>query len=330
MKWLFVFCLAGLIGVVVVTSGQAADPACKLYKVNEPILYVHKNAEKSGEYIGVLESGILACITREQYAGGGQWGYVAHIQQEGSLDKPVNGWVGLQFMVLQSNAAALPAPAVPAPAQFAAPSQTTAALAHKEAESVYRSTVAIGSCGAYKLFNEEYGGSVYGPLAQQYLQINCTNRDTQIKSGAAPVAAEPARTAPVAVTGAEQKLSAGELIVSIQQELGRLGCNPGSADGDWGRRTRSAMSQFNRYTNFSLDTQKPTKAALPVLRSINGTICPPPAKAAVTKAKKAYPKKKPVTSAKKKPYSGSAKKKEQWGGEQTRVDCQRAVTADCF
>ncbi len=157
-----------------------------------------------------------------------------------------------------------------------------------------------------------------------------TTSKRNVNPAAAAVEVASVETAPAAKMEVEQHLDAGELTVSIQQELGRLGCSPGTADGDWGRRTRNAMSRFNRYASLDLDIDKPSEAALPILRMKTGTVCPVPAKVITTKAKKVTPKKKVVTSTNKKSPAGSAKKKDLFGGETTRLDCERAITAECF
>jgi len=149
-------------------------------------------------------------------------------------------------------------------------------------------------------------------------------------SGVAAYTVAAVDSAPAAGSTIVQSADLGALTVSIQQELGRLGCNPGAADGDWGRRTRKAMSAFNRYPSLNLETNKPSEAALPVLRSKTDTICPAPARATATKSKKVTPRKKAAKSAKKKSPAGPSKKKELWGGEATRVLCETAITADCF
>jgi hypothetical protein len=125
MKWFTVFGLAGLIGGAHIPLGQAAQPDCKLYKVTAPVLDVHKDAEKPGSYIDVLESGNIACVTKDKKIGDRMWGYVEHRLLDGGPVKPVRGWVGLRYMVLQpkgsdsatsgkkKSAAAAPKPARP-------------------------------------------------------------------------------------------------------------------------------------------------------------------------------------------------------------------------
>lgn len=145
-------------------------------------------------------------------------------------------------------------------------------------------------------------------------------------SGVAAYSVAAADSAPAAGSTALQGADPGALTISIQQELGRLGCNPGTADGDWGRRTRNAMKAFNKYASLNLDTAKPSEAALPALQSKTGTICPAPA----TRSKKVAARKKIAQPAKRKSPAGPAKKKGLWGGESTRIECEQAVNADCF
>jgi len=65
-----------------------------------------------------------------------------------------------------------------------------------------------------------------------------------------------------------------ELARAQQKELDRLGCSPGTPDGKWGRRTRTAMEIFNRETKLSLETKAATMAALDAMKMRNGRVCP--------------------------------------------------------
>lgn len=144
-----------------------------------------------------------------------------------------------------------------------------------------------------------------------------------------------ATLAPAADAGVKQKLSGAELASAIQQELARLGCNPGPVDGDWGLRTRNALGLFNQQASANLDASKPSETMLPILKSVPGVICPQPAIQARANPKKSAPKKKVVKSSKKKTPVVAAKKKskkkEYWGGAGTRLRCEGGhITADCF
>jgi len=128
-----------------------------------------------------------------------------------------------------------------------------------------------------------------------------------------------------------------ELVSGIQTELARLGCAPGPVDGYWGLRTSAALSNLNTASNQNLNTANPDKEALTALRGMNGTICKAPAPQIVAPApniqkpvaKKAYvqPQKKAYTA----PAKKTQKKKEYWGGEDTRIDCEDGkITDKCF
>ncbi|MEC9343138.1 MAG: caspase family protein, partial [Pseudomonadota bacterium] len=58
-----------------------------------------------------------------------------------------------------------------------------------------------------------------------------------------------------------------QLVRSIQQELDRVGCDPGGADGLWGRRSRAALGQFSRHGEIDLATLEPTAALLDALKA---------------------------------------------------------------
>ncbi len=65
-----------------------------------------------------------------------------------------------------------------------------------------------------------------------------------------------------------------ELALAQQKELDRLGCEPGTPDGKWGRRTRTAMEIFNRETKLAFETTAATVAALDAMKMRNGRVCP--------------------------------------------------------
>lgn len=242
--------------------------------------------------------------------------------------------------------------------------------------TAYAATVAVGTCRAYRIFEEQHRSTFYGRLAEEYIRSNCEQSkqrqirveeasatppaaDTAtatVKPQSAPVAAaepketaapEPATTREEIVVAASQpaaetpappaegKPDLGAMTLEIQKQLARLGCNPGNPDGVWGRRTSRAMSSFNEAASLALETGEPTEAALTALKGKSGVVCArvvktAPAKTtkpkvAVTKRKPA-PKKRPPTAVRRKP-----KQDEYWGGEDTRVQCERgAWNLDCF
>ncbi|MEM5582394.1 caspase domain-containing protein [Roseibium sp. AS2] len=65
-----------------------------------------------------------------------------------------------------------------------------------------------------------------------------------------------------------------ELARAIQTELNRLGCSVGRVDGDWGRRSRSALKSYYREAGSDLASLDPEPAVLDQLRKSSGRVCP--------------------------------------------------------
>ncbi len=59
----------------------------------------------------------------------------------------------------------------------------------------------------------------------------------------------------------------------IQNQLSRVGCDPGPIDGQWGGRVRSAVIKFNTRTNRSFDASRPSQGILSALLKYEGTAC---------------------------------------------------------
>lgn len=66
------------------------------------------------------------------------------------------------------------------------------------------------------------------------------------------------------------------LVSSIQQELIRVGCYAGQANGSWNDRTRLAMQAFNASVHVSLETGRPDYILLTLLQGHNGRACSRP------------------------------------------------------
>jgi len=61
---------------------------------------------------------------------------------------------------------------------------------------------------------------------------------------------------------------------SLQTELRRVGCDPGSVDGVWSPKSSDAISLFNRHAGLKLDSETPTVSALEAVKTQRGRICP--------------------------------------------------------
>jgi hypothetical protein len=61
---------------------------------------------------------------------------------------------------------------------------------------------------------------------------------------------------------------------ALQTELKRVGCEPGSLDGNWGAKSRQALAKFARLSKLSVPTGEPSEAALEGVAGQAGRICP--------------------------------------------------------
>jgi hypothetical protein len=65
-----------------------------------------------------------------------------------------------------------------------------------------------------------------------------------------------------------------DLARSIQYQLRRVGCDPGTIDGQWGRKARSAMEAFNRHAKVRLQVDEPSAEARDAIADRKSRICP--------------------------------------------------------
>jgi hypothetical protein len=86
-------------------------------------------------------------------------------------------------------------------------------------------------------------------------------------------------------------------IRAIQVELKRVGCDPGSIDGTWGRQARAALSQFAKLAKLDLNPDEPSEAALGALATQRSRVCPPTPKVTSTKPREPAPKPEPSAKA---------------------------------
>lgn len=71
------------------------------------------------------------------------------------------------------------------------------------------------------------------------------------------------------------KRTRAQLIELIQTELKRVGCDPGTIDGQWGRKGKSALAAYARHAEQSeLGDRKPNEKMLTRIREKEGRVCP--------------------------------------------------------
>lgn len=137
----------------------------------------------------------------------------------------------------------------------------------------------VGTKDAWDSFLSIHPAGFYASLARQ-------QRDRLMAQSepAAPVAAAPSPAPQVQqqiaalpapnVTAPEPRIDMRAIARDLQVELRRVGCDPGSTDGNWSAKSQDALGQFNRRAGMNLDTRGATVAALESVRVQRGRICP--------------------------------------------------------
>ncbi len=70
------------------------------------------------------------------------------------------------------------------------------------------------------------------------------------------------------------KLDAKTMALVLQNELKRVGCDPGKVGGRWGKQGKNALSKFNKYAKLQVPTGKPSMDAINVIRAKRQRVCP--------------------------------------------------------
>ena len=70
-----------------------------------------------------------------------------------------------------------------------------------------------------------------------------------------------------------------EVIVAVQTELKRVGCDPGAIDGDWGGRSREALAAFGHFAKIDVGKLAPSPEILEVIKGKAEVVCAGPAPA---------------------------------------------------
>ncbi len=63
------------------------------------------------------------------------------------------------------------------------------------------------------------------------------------------------------------------MIVAVQTELKRVGCDPGAIDGDWGGRSREALAAFGHFAKVDVGKLAPTPEVLELIKGKPEIVC---------------------------------------------------------
>ena len=165
-------------------------------------------------------------------------------------------------------------PAVAAPAPPSAlrpptlPTMEPALDYDKEMEIAFWNAVkASKSPAVLQTYLERFPRGTFAGLAEVMIGQLKRAEATPAPSRVASLPTEPQPTA--APASSPQGLAR-----ALQSELKRVGCDPGSLDGNWGTKSKQALEKFARLSKLSVPTGEPTEAALQGVAGQMGRICP--------------------------------------------------------
>jgi uncharacterized caspase-like protein len=107
--------------------------------------------------------------------------------------------------------------------------------------------------------------------AQQQVEEAKRRAEEQARMRVATAPAQPAATPQSAAVPAMDPADVARL---LQAHLKRVGCDPGTTDGNWGDGSQKAMAQFNQRAGTKFDVKLASLDALDAVRARTGRVCP--------------------------------------------------------
>ncbi|MGE3625049.1 MAG: caspase family protein [Hyphomicrobiales bacterium] len=141
-----------------------------------------------------------------------------------------------------------------------------------------------GTVEAFKVYLQRFPEGAFAPLAE--LQIKSLEKD---KGGDAVktsddadkkvanlgntrvVSVEPAATPPASEPVAADPRA---LATALQEELKRVGCDPGAIDGVWGPQATGALKEFGEHAKIQLSALEPTQVIIDMVKGKTDRVCP--------------------------------------------------------
>lgn len=169
----------------------------------------------------------------------------------------------------------------PAPVAGPAPSTNPVADPRRDYELAER----VGTKEAWDSFLAVHGTGFYADLARAARgKLAAVSPEPQRRPATPPpvdttpasppeqqIAARPPADATPPATAAPDK---GAVSRSLQGELKRVGCDPGSVNGDWGPKSRQALTLFNKHAGTRLDAKVASLEAIEAVRGKHERVCP--------------------------------------------------------
>ena len=130
----------------------------------------------------------------------------------------------------------------------------------------------------FEAYLKQYPKGVFAALAALRIEELATADNapaTRAADGTTEVAAvEPPAGSAASSTRLTGELDSVELARATQNELARLGCLAGEADGKWGVGSRKALQAYADRQGLKLASLEPTGGLLERLRGVGGRVCP--------------------------------------------------------
>jgi hypothetical protein len=67
---------------------------------------------------------------------------------------------------------------------------------------------------------------------------------------------------------------AGDIVIAVQTELQRVGCDPGDIDGVWGGKSRAGLEAFGHFAKADVGELAPTPEVYALLKGKTAIVCP--------------------------------------------------------
>jgi hypothetical protein len=134
----------------------------------------------------------------------------------------------------------------------------------------------VGTLDAWDSFLAVHPSGFYATLARSQRDRLAPRAEPNATPAVTASPAQPqiALLSPPNVQQQEPRLDPLAIARELQTELKRVGCDPGTVDGNWTPQTRQAIGRFNLRAGMNLDTRGATVTALESVRVQRGRICP--------------------------------------------------------
>lgn len=156
---------------------------------------------------------------------------------------------------------------------------TTPSVAEEDVRRDYELALQVNTNSAWSSFLKKHPSGFYADLAKGQLEkLNATKVSSSNQSVDATSDERNKKTDVASLTLTDpikpNAVSNVEIVRQLQNELTRVGCYAGPADGNWRDSSQKSMSQFNKNASLKLDTKTPGIEALEAVKGKQSRVCP--------------------------------------------------------